>query len=79
MPPIRSLTRPLPLLMTQNMAEKVFQNKAEKAEEWADVAETKILELKEQLRVATNNLKSLEVAEEKANQREKSYKVPPRP
>merc|ERR1711970_1548294 len=36
--------------------------------------ETKILELEEELRVVANNLKSLEVAEEKANQREKSYK-----
>merc|ERR1711937_937615 len=46
----------------------------EKAEERADVGETKILELEEELRVVANNLKSLEVAEEKANQREKSYK-----
>merc|ERR1712061_621330 len=45
----------------------------EKAEERADVGEQKILEL-EELRVVANNLKSLEVAEEKANQREKSYK-----
>merc|ERR1711900_147874 len=40
----------------------------------ADVGETKILELEEELRVVANNLKSLEVAEEKANQREQSYK-----
>merc|ERR1711879_899850 len=46
----------------------------EKAEESADVGETKILELEEELRVVANNLKSLEVAEEKANQREKTYK-----
>merc|ERR1739849_58560 len=46
----------------------------EKAEERADTGETKILELEEELRVVANNLKSLEVAEEKANQREKSYK-----
>merc|ERR1712018_551475 len=45
----------------------------EKAEERADVGETKILELEEELRVVANNLKSLEVAEEKANQREKTY------
>merc|ERR1712192_327472 len=44
----------------------------EKAEERADVGETKILEV--ELRVVANNLKSLEVAEEKANQREKTYK-----
>merc|ERR1711942_94948 len=46
----------------------------EKAEERADVGETKIIELEEELRVVANNLKSLEVAEEKANQREKTYK-----
>merc|ERR1711897_132849 len=46
----------------------------EKAEERADTGEQKILELEEELRVGANNLKSLEVAEEKANQREKSYK-----
>merc|ERR1711971_50288 len=42
--------------------------------ERADVGETKIIELEEELRVVANNLKSLEVAEEKANQREKTYK-----
>ena len=46
----------------------------EKAEERADTGETKILELEEELRVVANNLKSLEVAEEKANAREKAYK-----
>merc|ERR1712105_452264 len=46
----------------------------EKAEERADAGETKILELEEELRVVANNLKSLEVAEEKANAREKAYK-----
>merc|ERR1711950_137037 len=44
------------------------------AEARADTGEMKILELEEELRVVANNLKSLEVAEEKANQREKSYK-----
>merc|ERR1712080_89030 len=44
----------------------------EKAEERAEVGETKIVELEEELRVVANNLKSLEVAEEKANQREKT-------
>ena len=38
------------------------------------MGETKILELEEELRVVANNLKSLEVSEEKANQREASYK-----
>merc|ERR1711971_491960 len=46
----------------------------DKAEERADVGETKIIELEEELRVVANNLKSLEVAEEKAYQREKTYK-----
>ena len=36
--------------------------------------ETKIMELEEELRVVGNNLKSLEVSEEKANQREEAYK-----
>merc|ERR1719201_1250467 len=40
----------------------------------AETGETKIMELEEELRVVANNLKSLEVAEEKANQREHSYK-----
>ena len=42
----------------------------ERAEERAEVGETKILELEEELRVVANNLRSLEVSEEKANQRE---------
>merc|ERR1712126_559403 len=50
------------------------ESELEKAEERADVGETKILELEEELRVVANNLKSLEVVEEKANQREKTYK-----
>merc|ERR1712029_1284260 len=44
------------------------------AEERADTGETKIIELEEELRVVATNLKSLEVSEEKANQREASYK-----
>ena len=46
----------------------------EKAEERADVGETKIIELEEELKVVANNLKSLEVSEDKANQRETFYK-----
>merc|ERR1712212_1293283 len=42
--------------------------------ERADVGEDKIIELEEELRVVANNLKSLEVSEEKANQREEAYK-----
>merc|ERR1711990_827620 len=69
-------------------AKKVFQSKAaedelritglekelKEARERAEAGETKIVELEEELRVVANNLKSLEVAEEKANQREKTYK-----
>ena len=47
----------------------------EKAEERADVGETKIIELEEELKVVANNLKSLEVSEDKANQREDFYKT----
>merc|ERR1719507_1577435 len=42
----------------------------DRAEERADTGEIKIVELEEELRVVANNLKSLEVSEEKANQRE---------
>merc|ERR1712168_1190759 len=57
----------------EDVSKKLVQcdSDLEKAEERADVGETKILELEEELRVVANNLKSLEVAEEKANQREK--------
>merc|ERR1711894_578474 len=43
--------------------------------ERADVSEFKILELEEELKVVANNLKSLEVSEDKANQREDFYKT----
>uniref|UniRef100_A0A1E1W0J5 Tropomyosin n=2 Tax=Pectinophora gossypiella TaxID=13191 RepID=A0A1E1W0J5_PECGO len=46
----------------------------ERAEERAEAGESKIVELEEELRVVGNNLKSLEVSEEKANQREEEYK-----
>ena len=46
----------------------------ERAEERAETGETKIVELEEELRVVGSNPKSLEVSEEKANQREQSYK-----
>merc|ERR1711972_920654 len=42
--------------------------------ERADVSEFKIIELEEELKVVANNLKSLEVSEDKANQRESFYK-----
>ena len=59
------------------VARKLLQVEAdlERAEERAEVGETKILELEEELRVVANNLRSLEVSEEKANQREVSYKM----
>merc|ERR1712228_670958 len=43
--------------------------------ERADVSEFKIIELEEELKVVANNLKSLEVSEDKANKREDYYKV----
>merc|ERR1712113_515610 len=46
----------------------------ERAEERAENGETWVAELEEELRVVANNLKSLEVSEEKANQREASNK-----
>merc|ERR1711962_455242 len=42
--------------------------------ERADISEFKIIELEEELKVVANNLKSLEVSEDKANQRESYYK-----
>ena len=50
-----------------------IESDLEKAEERADTGELKIVELEEELRVVANNLKSLEVSEEKANQRETNY------
>ena len=43
-------------------------------EERCEVGELKIIELEEELAVVANNLKSLEVSEEKANHREASNK-----
>merc|ERR1712079_989876 len=43
--------------------------------ERADVSEFKIVELEEELKVVANNLKSLEVSEDKANKREDYYKT----
>jgi len=45
----------------------------ERAEDRAESGETKIVELEEELRVVGNNLKSLEVSEEKALQKEETY------
>merc|ERR1711876_166428 len=46
----------------------------ETSEERASAGEFKIIELEEELKVVANNLKSLEVSEDKANQREAFYK-----
>merc|ERR1719281_1784781 len=52
----------------------MVESDLDRAEERADTGESKIVELEEELRVVGNNLKSLEVSEEKANQREENYK-----
>ena len=39
-----------------------------------DIGENKIVDLEEELRMIGENLKALEVAEEKAQQREEEYK-----
>merc|ERR1712073_290374 len=46
------------------------ESELERAEERAETGELKIIELEEELRVVATNLKSLEVSEDKANQRE---------
>merc|ERR1711936_386142 len=51
------------------------ESKLEIDGERADVSEFKIIELEEELKVVANNLKSLEVSEDKANQREDFYKT----
>ena len=58
--------------MNQKLA--ICDSELEKAEWRADVSETKITELEEELRVVANHLRSLEVVEEKAKKREKTYK-----
>merc|ERR1711909_140092 len=50
------------------------ESKLEIDGERADVSEFKIIELEEELKVVANNLKSLEVSEDKANAREAHYK-----
>merc|ERR1712029_545496 len=46
----------------------------DRADERADAGESKIVDLEEELKVIGENLKALEVAEEKAQQREEEYK-----
>ena len=49
----------------------------ERAEERAETGESKIVELEEELRVVGNNLKSLEVSEEKVRMSESGIVPPP--
>ena len=60
-----------------DVQKKMVQTEAnlERAEVRGDLGEHHIIELEEELQVVANNLKSLEVSEEKANEREKSDKV----
>merc|ERR1712176_305330 len=51
------------------------ESKLEIDGERADVSEFKIVELEEELKVVANNLKSLEVSEDKANKKEDFYKT----
>ena len=46
----------------------------QRAEERANAGENKIVDLEEELKLIGENLKALEVAEEKAQQREEEYK-----
>ena len=56
---------------------KMLQTEAnlERAEVQGDLGEHKIIEMEEELQVVANNLRSLEVSEEKANEREKCDKA----
>lgn len=56
--------------MSAQVARKLAMVEAdlERAEERAETGESKIVELEEELRVVGNNLKSLEVSEEKVGQ-----------
>merc|ERR1711874_146574 len=63
----------------QKMAEDADKKYDETQKKMADcerssTGEFKIIELEEELKVVANNLKSLEVSEDKANQRETFYK-----
>ncbi|KAH0548690.1 hypothetical protein KQX54_000950 [Cotesia glomerata] len=51
----------------------MMEQDLERAEEKNELSESKIVELEEELRVVGNNLKSLEVSEEKATQREENF------
>ena len=60
-----------------DVQKKMMQVEADldKAEVRGDLGEHKIIEMEEELQVVANNLKSLEVSEEKANAREKADKI----
>lgn len=59
------------ILLLAQVARKLAMVEAdlERAEERAETGESKIVELEEELRVVGNNLKSLEVSEEKVRYR----------
>ncbi|KAI4458888.1 tropomyosin [Holotrichia oblita] len=61
--------------LLHNVARKlvIMEIDLERAEERAVQSDRKIVELEEELRVVGNNLKSLEVSEEKATLREEEY------
>ena len=63
--------------MYDEVQKKVNQTEAdlERADIRVEVGEFKIIEMEEELRVVANNLKSLEVSEEKSNAREASDKT----
>merc|ERR1712008_113196 len=58
---------------TQKKMQETEKN-FETSDERASVGEFKIIELEEELKVVANNLRSLEVSEDKANKRESHYK-----
>uniref|UniRef100_A0A8W8HLT8 Tropomyosin n=2 Tax=Magallana gigas TaxID=29159 RepID=A0A8W8HLT8_MAGGI len=51
----------------------VLEGELERAEERYELAESKVKTLEDELHVATNSLKALEISDEKASQREDSY------
>merc|ERR1711936_855427 len=51
----------------------LLESDLERAEERAEVSESKIVELEEEVRVVSNNLKSLEASEVQASKAEESY------
>ena len=57
--------------MAHNLS--VVEVELEKAEERCEMAESKSTELEEELKILANNLRTLEAASEKYNQKEASY------